>query len=161
MQVLESILDHRTDQDALPKSKKYIISKTGKRQIRKTTIGWSILVEWKHCEKQWVPLRMIKLNYPIEMAEYAVSRKISDEASFCWRVPFTLRKRYRIVSSICARIASSNYKYGIKIPKTINEALTLDSENGNTLWQDSIDIKMNTILPAFDILPYGEKVHHL
>ena len=38
-QVIKSILDHRTDQDALPKSMKYIISKTGKRQMRKTTIG--------------------------------------------------------------------------------------------------------------------------
>ena len=34
-QVIESILDHRTDQDALPKSIKYIISKTGKRRMRK------------------------------------------------------------------------------------------------------------------------------
>ena len=37
------------------------------------------------------------------------------------------------------------------------QALALDSENGNTLWRDSIDLEMNTILPAFDILPYGEK----
>ena len=28
----------------------------------------------------------------------------------------------------------------------------------NTLWRDSIDLEMNTILPAFDLLLYGEKV---
>ena len=43
-------------------------------------------------------------------------------------------------------IRGSNYKYDIKIPRTIKEELTLDSENGNTLWQDSIDLEMNTIL---------------
>ena len=126
--------------------------------MRKTTIGWSILVKLKNGGEQWVPLRIMKLNYPIEIAEYAVSREISDEPAFCWWVPFTLRKRDTIVSSIRARIAKSNYKYGIKIPKTIKEALTLDAENGNTLWRDSIDLEMNTILPAFDILSYGEKV---
>ena len=83
-QVLESILDHRTDQDALHKSKKYIMSKTGKCRIHKTTIRWFVLVKCKNGEAQWVPLRMMKLNYPIEMAEYAVSRNISDEAAFCW-----------------------------------------------------------------------------
>ena len=50
-QVLESVLNHRTDQDALPKSKN-IISKTGKHQICKTTIGWSILVKWENGEEQ-------------------------------------------------------------------------------------------------------------
>ena len=132
-QVIESILDHRTDQDVLPKSKKYIISKTGRRQMGKTTIGWSILVKWENGEEQWVPLRMMKLNHPIKMAEYAVSREISDEPAFYWWVPYTLRKQDTIVSSICVRIAKSNYKYGIKIPKTIKEVLTLDAENGNTL----------------------------
>ena len=157
-QVIKSILDHRTDQDALPKLKKYIICKTGRRRMRKTTIGWSILVKWKNGEEQWVPLRMMKLNYPIEMVKYAVSREISGEPAFCWWVRFTLMKRDAIVSSIHARIAKSNYKYGIKIPKIFKEALTLDAENGNSLWRDSIDLEMNTILTAFDILSYGEKV---
>ena len=157
-QDIKSILDHRTGQDALPKSKKHIISKNGRRQMRKATIGWYILVKWKNGEEQWVPLRMMKLNHPIKMVEYAVSREISDEPAFYWWVPYTLRKRDTIVSSICVRIAKSNYKYGVKIPKTIKEALTSDAENGNTLWRDSIDLEMNTILPAFDILPHGEKV---
>ena len=92
---------------------------------------------------------MMKLNYQIEMANMLFPA--SDEAAFCWWVPFTLRKRDTIVSSICVRIARSNYTFGIKIPKTIKEALTFDSENGNTLWRESIDLEMNTILPAFDI----------
>ena len=76
---------------------------------------------------------MMKLNYPIEMAEYAVSREISDELAFCWWVPYTLKKRETIVSSLRVRIVKSNNKYDVKIPKTIKEALTLDAENGNTL----------------------------
>ena len=132
-QAIKSILDHRTNQDALFKSKKYIINKTGRRQMRKTTICWYTLVKCKNGEEQWVPLRMMKLNHPIKMAEYAVSREISDEPAFCWWVPYTLRKRDTIVSSIHVRIAKSNYKYGVKMSKTIKEALILDAENGNTL----------------------------
>ena len=61
------------------------------------------------------------------MAEYTVSRNISDEIDFCWWVPFTLRKLDTIVSFICARIVRFNQKYGIKIPRTVNKALALDS----------------------------------
>ena len=40
----------------------------------------------------------------------------------------------------------------MKIPRMINQALALDSENGNTLWRDSIGREMNAILLAFNIL---------
>ena len=54
-QAIKSILDHKTDQDTLPKSKKYIISKTGRRRMRKTTIGWYILVKWKMVKNSGYP----------------------------------------------------------------------------------------------------------
>ena len=44
----------------------------------------------------------------------------------------------------------TNIKYGIKVPRTQLEAISLDRENGNTFWQDAIDLEMNTIMPGFD-----------
>ena len=43
-------------------------------------------------KEQWVPLRMMELNYPIVMAEYAASRNVSDDTAFFWWVTYTLRK---------------------------------------------------------------------
>ena len=31
-----------------------------------------------------------------------------------------------------------NYKYGVWVPRNVNEALEVDKKNGNSLWQDSI-----------------------
>ena len=42
------------------------------------------------------------------------------------------------------------------MPKTINEALELDKENGNTFWADAIAKKMKDFCVAFKILLDGQ-----
>jgi Reverse transcriptase (RNA-dependent DNA polymerase) len=43
------------------------------------------------------------------------------------------------------------HKFGIKIPKTVREALQIDAENGDTQWRDAIEKEMKNIRPAFRI----------
>ena len=45
----------------------------------------------------------------------------------------------------------NGYKFGIKIPKTIEETLNLDKENSNHLWEDLIVKEMNGVKVAFGI----------
>ena len=47
-------------------------------------------------------------------------------------------------------------KYGIEVPKSIEEARIFDQEDGNTRWHDAIDTEMNKILLALDILNEGK-----
>eukprot|EP00957_Ditylum_brightwellii_P030127 2280338-Ditylum_brightwellii.AAC.1 len=42
--VLDAILEHSKDDWAISKSDKYIITKKGTKQLRKSTIGWKMLV---------------------------------------------------------------------------------------------------------------------
>ncbi len=42
------------------------------------------------------------------------------------------------------------HKYGIRIPKTVQEALAIDKQNGNTLWWDAICKEMRNVRPAFE-----------
>ena len=65
-------------------------------------------------------------------------------------MPYTRRKRWAILSVVKARVRATTVKYGIKRPHTLIQALQYDKENGNTFWRDAIDLKMGTILPAFD-----------
>ena len=51
-----------------------------------------------------------------------------------------------------------NIKYGIKVPRTIQEAREFDLAASNTMWQDAIDLEINTIVPAFDLVSDGERV---
>jgi hypothetical protein len=55
------------------------------------------------------------------------------------------------------RYLKRTHKFGIEVPKTVNEeALELDKKNGNTLWADEISKEMKNVRVAFKILPDGQ-----
>ena len=69
--MLDAILDFSRDDKAVAKEDKYITTKTGTRRLRKTTLGWKLLVLWKDGSEQWIPLKLLKETNPIEVAEFA------------------------------------------------------------------------------------------
>ncbi len=69
-----------------------------------------------------------------------------------------LKKRDPIISLVCKWTTcylKRTHKFGIKVPKTVKEALALDCKNGNTLWADAIAKEMKEVRIAFNILPDG------
>ena len=129
---------------------KYIITKHGTKRLRKTTVGWKLLVCWKNNSTKWIPLKIMKESYPVQVAEFAVANKLVQDPAFCWWVPYTSQKRDVILDSIKTQVRSTADKYGIVRPSTVEQARAIDMANGNTLWQDAIDLEMSTILPTFD-----------
>ena len=93
---------------------------------------------------------------PIEVAEYVTARSIQDEPAFVWWIPFTLRKRDMIISSVNFRTRKATQKYGIEIPTSIKHAEEIDRRNKNTFWKDSIHLEMSNIGVTFKILDTGE-----
>ena len=87
------------------------------------------------------------------MAEYTVSRGLYDEAAFEWWVPYILRKQYVIISAINSRYKATTHKYGIEVPRTIEEALRLDQKNGDTKWTDATKKEMANVSMVFEIQP--------
>ena len=102
--VLDCILDHNKDDRAIDKADKYIITKKGQRRLRKTTIGWKLLVCWKDQSEHWVPLKLMKENYPVQTVEYAKGNNLSDEPAFQWWVNYTLKKQDVIIAAVKARV---------------------------------------------------------
>jgi hypothetical protein len=94
---------------------------------------------------------------PIEVAEYARARGIDNEPAFVWWVPYTLRKRDIILSSVKARIRKTTHKYGIEIPTSLPHAYEIDAENSKTFWQDAIRKEITNIGIAFEILENNMK----
>jgi hypothetical protein len=150
--ILDGIVDYKKESNATSKSDKYIMTKSGQRRLRKSTAGWKLLVAWKDGSEQWIPLSVMKESNPIEVAEFAVAKGIDDEPAFCWWVPYTLRKRDTVISAVKARVKRVTHKYGIEIPRTVEEAYKLDAKNGNTFWRDAIEKEMSNLKVAFDIL---------
>jgi len=151
--ILNEITDFdRDENEAVHMNDKYITTKSGQKRMRTSTKGWNLLVSWKNGAEEWIPLSIMKNSNPIEVAEFAVANNIHKEPAFCWWIPYTLRKRDRIVAGVNARVKRVTHKYGVELPRSIREALQLDTRNGNTLWRDAINKEMSNLKVAFDIL---------
>jgi hypothetical protein len=80
-------------------------------------------LEWRDGSSDWVPLKDLKDTHPIELAEYAVANKIADESAFAWWVSFCLNKWNRIINKVRSKYWRTTHKYGIRLPKMVEEAL--------------------------------------
>ena len=95
-------------------------------------------------------MKDLKESYPVELAHYAVDRNLQDEPAFAWWIPYTLKKEKRILQKIKSKYWSRTHKYGIRVPRSIKEAIEIDKENGNTLWMDAIKLEMKNVRVAFE-----------
>lgn len=149
--LMEDIVDYRSTNEALKAADAFTVSRDGKRKRRKaTTKGWEFLVRWKDGAETWVCLKDMKDSYPVQVAEYAVEKRIHEEPAFAWWVPHTVRKRNAILSKVKSKYWQRTHKFGIRIPKSVAEAKKIDAENGNTLWWDSICTEMANVRIAFE-----------
>ena len=96
-------------------------------------------VQWKDETAQWIPLKILKESNPIETAEFAIARNIQDEPAFSRWVPYVMRKRDRIISSVYSRVKKVTHKYGVVIPNSVEECFKLEQSNGNSLWRDALN----------------------
>ena len=115
--------DHKQDNTAVPKSQKYTKNPSGQKRFPQTTVGWNLLVQWNDVSKQWIDLKLLKESNPVQVAEYSVSRNINDEPALVWWVPYTILNIYAIIDAVNSRVKQTTHKYGIEVPKSINEAM--------------------------------------
>jgi hypothetical protein len=71
----------------------------------------------------------MKESHPIEVAEYAVVNKIVEEPAFAWWAKKVLCKRDHIIWKVKARYWQRTHKYGILVPKTVDEARQGNGDN--------------------------------
>ena len=151
----EEIVDHRTNGKQVLQQDAFIVNRSGTRRRRETTVGWEVLVRWKDGSTTWVAMKDVKESFPVQLAEYAVQARIAEEPAFAWWVPYTLRKRNRIIAKVKSKYWVRTHKFGIKIPKNVAEARAFDAENGNTFWWDAILKEMKSVRPAFEVWEKG------
>jgi hypothetical protein len=78
----EGIIDHKTDDHAVYHADMHIKHGSNK-QVRKKTKGWNLCVEWKYGTTRWELLTDLKESNPVEVAEYAVAKKLLDLLPLC------------------------------------------------------------------------------
>ena len=55
-------------------------------------------------------------------------------------------------------MAKKSYKFGVKVPNTVEEAINLDQINGNELWKMAIEKEIGNVKVAFQLMEEGEKL---
>ena len=154
--LMDRIVDHRKDNKAVCKDNQNV-TLNGKTYKQKTIRGWQLCIEWKDKSTSWERLSDMKESYPVEVGEYAEAMGISDEPAFSWWTTLVLKKRQRIIAAVNKRYHKMKHEFGIKVPKTVEEALALDKENGNDLWWKAIQKEMSAAKVAFKILEVDDK----
>ena len=148
--MLDSITGTRTDGNQVLQQDAFVYTSSGTNRRVHTTKGWEVCIQWKDGSTTWNTLKDVKDSYPVQMAEFAVQNRISEEPAFAWWVKHVLKKRDRIISKT-QRFWVKTHKYGIRVPNTVKEAIEIDKDNGDTLWWDAIMKEMKNVRPAFEV----------
>ena len=158
--ILDDIVDHRSTDNAIKFNDQKVVRADGRTYVRQLTFGWQLCCQWIDGSTYWESLNDLKNSHPVETAEHAKLMKIDHEPAFNWWMPHMLKKRNRIISLVRKRIPrylKQNFKFRIKVPTSVKDALEIDKKNGNTYWANAIATEMKNVRAAFKILPDGTK----
>ena len=158
--LMDEIIDHKKDATALDIAQGTYTTRNGTKQKVVTTKGWQLLVQWKDGTSSWVKLADLKESFPVKVADYARDNGIDSKPAFAWWTPYVLRKRSAILCKAKTKYWVKDRKYGICLPKTIKEALSIDRETGTRFWREAIEKEMKNVMIAFefsddDVIPVG------
>ena len=110
---------------------------------------YNVMVEWESGEVTYEPLTLISKDDPITCEVYAKKHDLLDTTGWkhLKRYAKTSKRLIRAVKQSRIRTvrASARYQHGFQVPKDYNDAMRLDKENGNTHWQDAMDLELTQI----------------
>ena len=128
----------------------------GWRKQKRRTRGWQLCIQWKDGSTSWVDLKDVKESNPVKVAEYALEASISNEPEFSWWIPHVISTRTRILAKVKTCYVKRTHKFGIELPKTVEQELEIDCCTRATFWRNAIAKEMKTVGVAFDVLEKGE-----
>ena len=136
--LFEQIIDHRHAALALKQADTFVVTSSGNMRRLETTEGQDMIIRQKGGSTTCVPLKDMKESYPVQVSEYGILTRIQEEPAFVWWVPHVLQKSNWIFAKVKSKYWIRTHKFGLKVPKSVTEAIAIDRENGDTLWWDAI-----------------------
>ena len=110
---------------------------------------YNVKVLWEDGTSTWEPLGEMIACDPATMAAYAKEHDLLETPGWKKLKKFARRdkvlKRMLNASKRAQRFGEVVYKFGVRIPRSVKEAIQLDKENGNTLWQDAMEKEIGQI----------------
>ena len=121
--LFDEIVDVSTDGTQVLQQDAFVTTSSGTQRRVITTKGWEVNLKWKDGSTTWKKLKDIKDSYTVQLAEYAVENRVSEEPAFAWWVKFVLRKRDCIISKTQKHWLKT-HKYGIRVPNKFEDTRT-------------------------------------
>jgi len=156
--MLNETIDHKKDSTAVSKEDGIITTKAGRKLPRQTTKGWQFLCQWNDGTTSWHPLKDVQESHLLQVAQYATNNGLAEEPAFAWWIPHTVKKWDRIIKAMKKQYFRIQQKYGIEIPKSVQEAQALDTKTETTFWMDAIRKEMKNCSKAFEMLLEGSRI---
>jgi hypothetical protein len=126
---------------------RFITNQNGKL-FSKANHPRSLLVLWKDGLLDWLPLKDLKDAYTVQITEYAAASKIANEPALNLWVHVVLRKRNCIVVKV-KQYWRMTHKFGIRVPKTVKDALAINGETGTDFWPKALGKEMTKMKVAW------------
>jgi hypothetical protein len=81
-----------------------------------------------------------------------------SQPAFAWWLPYTLKKLMQIIAAVNKCYTLHSHKFGIQLPRSVQDALAIDAATNTTYWKDAINLEIKNFDVAFEDLEENEKV---
>jgi hypothetical protein len=103
----------------------------------------------KDSSLSWEKLKDLKASNPIKVAEYAIANRLIEEPAFKWWAPHILCHRNQIISKVKSQYWKTTDKFGICLPKMVEEALEINKAMNTDLWRKAVNKEMAKVKIAW------------
>eukprot|EP00957_Ditylum_brightwellii_P170395 12970425-Ditylum_brightwellii.AAC.1 len=147
--LMDNIVDHKKDGHAIDVADQYI-TVNSRVNKRKTNVGRKLCIKWKDGTISWEKLTDVKESNPVEITELHCDQQYCT-LIIIWLVGTLHPKDKKQDDCNCQSYIyiKRNYKFGFGIPNSVEDAIRIDRENGNTRWMDALHKEMSAIQVAF------------
>jgi hypothetical protein len=138
------------------------VKKVLRHRVRGDTAEVKVVWNDPNKKSSWVDLYALAIQDPTEILKYARTKHLLSQKPFstlalhCVGDPPS-----RLAKSFKAKVQgyAAKYKFGVRVPFGLKQAMQLDKENGNTLWFDAIKKVLDCLSQhnVFRFLKKGEK----
>ena len=150
----ENDFDHKTWKA------KYILNHEKMNQSKQGMIIM-VQVQWSNDEISWVDMKILLLQEPLLMLNYAINKKLWKLPEWDWVNDYLSNEKSVLeVTQRCNTTAQNKqrFKFGEEIARSQKHSLILDQANGNNQWKEATDTELKQIsnYNTFTILEPGE-----
>ena len=111
--------------------------------------SYQLLIEWESGEVTWENYKGIFADDPVTVALYAKRNGLLNTTKWreCKRFIKNAKTMARMANQVRLRTYRNRpkYKYGVQVPRSHEEAVWIDTKNGNTNWQDAEKVEIDQL----------------